>query len=161
MSYFKKFGDFCSGFSAFTALIYLFRQFMTFDFGEETLGMIEKLKLFFSKTAQFQNYCMLVLATTFVLSVIGGRVFAKLPYLAIVFCLPPIGVSIYMIRAELISEYPMLYAILGVVALISATVDCITADRRDGGRRCAYAGDVTSLCFSAFCFFVVCINLIF
>ena len=41
MSYFKKFGDFCSGFACFSAIIYLFRQYMMFDAKDAEL--MEKL----------------------------------------------------------------------------------------------------------------------
>lgn len=154
MTYFKKFGDFCSGFSAFTALMYLFRQYMMFDFKDEELKILEKAKIFFSPTANPPYYAMLILAAVFVLSVIGGRVFARLPYVAIVFCVTPLMMTVYMIKANLIAEYPMLYAILGIVALISAVADCIHMDKSDGKCRGAYAGDAVSLFFAVFCVFV-------
>ena len=154
MTYFKKFGDFCSGFAAFTALIYLFRRFMSYDFGEEPLGMLEKIKMFFDKMQNINYHLLLILALTFVVSVIAGRVLARLPYVTVLFCLPPLLVTVYMLRASLIEEYPMLYAIFGIIALVSAVVDCLFADRRDGKHRCAYAADAVSLAFVGFCLFV-------
>ena len=39
MGYFKRFTDFCSGFSAFTAIMFLFRRYMTYKFAEDELGI--------------------------------------------------------------------------------------------------------------------------
>ena len=46
MGHVKRFGDFCAAFAAFAAAMFMFRQFMGFDFGEVE-GIIEKLKYFF------------------------------------------------------------------------------------------------------------------
>ena len=154
MTYFKKFGDFCSGFSAFTALIYLFRRFMSYDFGDEPLGIFEKIKLFVGKMQNIQYHLLLLLALAFVISVVAGRLLARIPYACVLFCLPPMLITVYMLRANLIAEYPMLYAILSIIAFISALVDCLLADRRDGRHRSAYAADAVSLAFVGFCIFV-------
>lgn len=154
MSYFKKFADFCSGFSAFTAVMYLFGKYMMFDFGEEELGMKDKLGVFFSKMISVQNHMMLILAIAFIVSVIAGRIFARLPYVAVIFVVPPMLLSVDMIKAELIEEYPMLYVILGAVAVIGGAFDCIFRDRDDRKHRSAYASAAVGAMFSAFCFFV-------
>lgn len=155
MTYFKKFGDFCSGFAAFTAIIYLFRRFMSHDFGKEPLGLLEKIKIFFDKMQNINYHLLLLLALTLIISVIAGRLLARLPYLSVLFCLPPMLVTVYMIRANLIEEYPMLYVILSIIAFISAVVDCLLLDRRDSRHRSAYAGDAVSLAFVGFCIFIV------
>lgn len=154
MTYFKKFTDFCSGFAAFTALIYLFRRFMTFKFEDAELGIIDKMKLFLSRTAQPEYYMMFMLAITLIISVIGGRVFARLPFIAAVFCVPPLLMSVDMVYSELIKEYPMLYIILCAAAVVGAVVDCMCADRTDGKHRCSHTGNAVTLMFSVFCLYV-------
>lgn len=154
MTYFKKFTDFCSGFAAFTALIYLFRRFMTFKFENTELGFIDKIKLFLSRTAQLEYYMMLCLAIALAVSVICGRIFARLPFIATVFCVPPLLMSVDMVQAGLIKEYPMLYVILCAVAVIGAVVDCICADRADGKHRCSHAGNTVTVMLSVFCLYI-------
>lgn len=154
MTYFKKFTDFCSGFAAFTALIYLFRRFMTFKFEDAEIGFVEKIKLFFSHTAQLEHYMLLLLVVAFIVSVICGRIFARLPFIAIVFCIPPLLISVDMVHAGLIKEYPMLYIVLSAVATVGAVTDCVCADRRDGKHRCSHAGNTVSIMFSLFSLYI-------
>lgn len=154
MGYFKKFSDFCSGFAAFTALIYLFRQYMSHSFEDLEGGMTEKIKLFFSQTDNIRNHTMLILALTFTLSVIGGRLLARFPHVSVIFCIPPLLLTADMIRSSLIDEYPMLYAVLAVIAVVGCVAECVARDREDGKKRSAHIGNIVSLMLAAFCFFV-------
>ena len=104
MGYFKRFTDFCSGFSAFTAIMFLFRRYMTYKFEDDVLGIREKLKIFFAEDINEKNHWMLLLAIVFILSVIGGRVLSRYPHLATVFTVPPLLVSLHMVKAELIED---------------------------------------------------------
>ena len=110
--------------------------------------------MFFSESTNVQNHMMLVLATVFAISIIGGRVFARLPYIAVIFSVPPMLLTVDMIKAELIEEYPMLYAILGALAVLGGVVDCILRDRDDKKHRSAYACCAVGLAFSVFCLYV-------
>lgn len=154
MGYFKRFTDFCSGFSAFTAIMFLFRRYMTYKFEDDVLGIREKLKIFFAEDINEKNHWMLLLAIVFILSVIGGRVLSRYPHLATVFTVPPLLVSVDMVKAELIEEYPMLYVILAAVAVLGGVVDCMLLDRDDGKHRSAYSCFAIGLMFSAFLLYV-------
>ena len=67
MRYFKKFADFCSGLAAFSGAVFLLLQYLKFDPKdvEEELGLLDKLKLYFSKTDQIDNFLMLILVAFF------------------------------------------------------------------------------------------------
>ena len=66
MGYFKRFTDFCSGFSAFTAIMFLFRRYMTYKFEDDVLGIREKLKIFFAEDINEKNaHKMAELARTY------------------------------------------------------------------------------------------------
>lgn len=154
MSYFRKFSDFCSGFSAFMTLIYLFRQFMVFSFADEVEGIREKLKMFFSKEEQYVNHLLLILAALCILSVIMGRVFARYPHISLVFTAFPVVMMAHMIRAEYIKEYPLLHMLLGCLAVAGAVYECVRRDRLDGKRRSAFGGNIVSLSVAAFCLWI-------
>ena len=154
MGYFKRFTDFCSGFSAFTAIMHLFRKYMTYNFEDDVLGIREKLKIFFVDPLNEKNLWMLILAIAFIASVLGGRVLSRYPHLATVFTVPPLLIAVDMVRAQLIDEYPMLYVILGAVAVLGGVVDCILLDRGDGKHRSAYACSAVGLMLSAFCIYL-------
>ena len=152
MKYFKRFGDFGSGFCCFMAWIHLFGQYMTYKPIEEAEGLREKLKLFLSETVEYDNLLLFVLGVTFLVSAIIGVAFAKYPQISAIFTLPPLALTFDMIRAEYIKEYPMLYAFFGVVALVACLFDCVTLDRRDGGNRCGWCGGLISAATSLLMF---------
>ena len=154
MSYFKKFADFCSGFACFTALIYLFRQYMVFEpDAEEAVGMLEKLKLFISKTEKYDNRLLLTLALLFAMSVLAGRLFSRrLSFLPVIASLPPLLLAVDMIEAEKIREYPMMYVLFGGLSVVAGMYECVRADRADGKRRTAWARSLTCMCIALFCF---------
>ncbi len=154
MSYFKKFTDFCSGFAAFTAVMYLFRGYMKFDFDAE-LGLTDKLKLFFSRATSEQNRMLAFLAILFLLSAVCGRIFKRLPYISEAFCIFPLLLTMDMLKAGLIAEYPMLYVIFGIIGVVGAAADCLLRDRQDGKHRSAYACAVSGAVTSAFCCYVI------
>ncbi|MBO7310456.1 MAG: hypothetical protein J6U86_03585 [Clostridia bacterium] len=151
MSYFKRFGDFCSGFAAFAGVIYLISRFISADYGEEPLTLVEKIKLFFDKDMLPMYYLMMILTVSFLLSVVFGRIFARASFISIFFCIPPVIISVCFHTMQVIEERPMLYIVLSLVAFVSAVVDCILSDRANGKHRAAYAGSVVSLAFSAYC----------
>ena len=156
MRYFKRFTDFCSGFACFTAIIYLFRQYMTYKLGDEEaeIGLVDKLKMFFSRQTELEHYLMLMLAVMLAVSVLASVILNKLPQLTFVFSLPPLLLSLDMIKSEYIREYPMMYPLLGSLAVIGGIYECVRMDKRDGKHRSAYAGSVVSAFASAFCFYI-------
>ncbi len=154
MSYFKKFSDFCSGFACFMALIYLFRQFMGFDVADEELGMVGKVKLFLSRTEALDRYLLFVLALMLAISVLAGCIFKKLPYLTLIFSLPPLAMAVDLIKAQYLKEYPLLFLLLCIIAFIGGVYECVRMDRADGRHRAAWGADIVSLGFAAFLVFV-------
>ncbi len=159
MRYFKKFGDFCSGFAAFAILIYLFRQFMTFEpsvKADEALqnpadiGALEKLKYFLARDVQLENYFLCLLAMSLIVSVIAGVIFKKLPYIAVLFTVCPMLLTVYMLGKSYIDEYPELILILTSISFIACLYECIRRDREDGGCRIGIAGDMLCVAISAF-----------
>ena len=142
MSYFKKFGDFCSGFACFSAIIYLFRQYMMFDAKDAEL--MEKVKMFFDKNVETDNRLMLVLVVMLVLSVVASIVLRRLPYLIPMFSVPPLLLAVDMFRSGFLREYPMMYLLLLCIAVISHIWECVSLDSRFGRHRAAFAGDAMS-----------------
>lgn len=152
MSYFKKFGDFCSGFACFAALIWLFSEYMTF--GLKDVGLKEKLIGFFDKYKETDNRLMLILAVMLVLSILASIALKRLPYLTLFFSVPPLMLTVDMVRSNQIENYPMMYIILCSISIASGVWACVAKDRKDGGHRAAFAGDAVSLLASGVLFFI-------
>ena len=144
MSCFKKFGDFCSGFACFSGLIWLFSEFMSNEF-EENMGIKEKLKDFFAGSERTDNKLMLVLSVMLVVSIVAGVVFKRIPYVTLLFSVPPLMLSVDMVRSEYIDKYPMMYILFCGISVLSDVWECILTDRCDGGHRVAFAGDMVAL----------------
>ncbi len=150
MSYFKRFGDTCSGISAFMALIYLFRTFMSTKATDEEMGIIERLKLFVSPTAAPDRYFLAILALMLVISALAGCIFARIPYITPLFSLPPLLLTLDMIKSQYIKDYPMLHLLLAIFAFLGGIYECSRMDRVDGKHRAATAANITAVFFSAF-----------
>ena len=154
MSYFKKFSDFCSGFACFMAVIYLFRQFMVFDVTDEKTGLFVKLKLFLSKTEKIENHLLFVLALMLLISVLAGCVFKRLPFLTLIFSLPPLALTVDLIKAEYLNEYPLLFLLLCIIAFLGGVCESVRMDREDGKRRASWGANIVSFGFAAFLLFI-------
>ncbi len=144
MRYFKRFGDFGSGFCCFMAWLYLFGRFMSFAPSEEVEGFTEKLKLFLSEKTAYPNLLLFILGAMFLTSAVMGTVLVKYPHVSALFTLPPLALTFDMIRSEYIKEYPMLYAFFGITALAACVLDCIALDGKDGGNRTGYCAALVS-----------------
>ncbi len=153
MRYFKRFGDFCSGFSCFAALIWLFTEFMSSTF-EEELAFKDKFKVFLEHNGNVERKLMLVLAAMLVISVIASVVFKRLPYVTLLFSVPTLMLSVDMVRDGYIEKYPMMYVLFCGVSVLSGVWECISRDRLDGGHRVGLAGDVVALVASGSMFFI-------
>ena len=123
---------------------------MEYKFDEDVEGMKEKIKLFFSKTEEYTHLLLLILALLFIASAIAGRVFAKYPHISLIFTVHPLLTVADLIEEERIKEYPMLYALLGTIAVIFSACECLLRDREDGKRRSAFVGNAVSLFCGAF-----------
>ena len=156
MRYFKKFADFCSGLAAFSGAVSLLLKYLKFDPKnvEEELGLIDKLKLYFSKTDNIDNFLMLLLVVFFALSVAVACILPRLPSVSFFFTIPPLALAIDMLAAGRIKSSPMMYVILAVIAASGALYECLRRDKETGGRQGAVANFLASLFASAFCFFV-------
>ncbi|MBQ7383777.1 MAG: hypothetical protein IJV72_03185 [Clostridia bacterium] len=135
MSYFKRFTDFCAGFTAFHSIIYLIGQFMSFRPTGDDVGMLEKLKLFLAKDHPKSHRDFVILIALLVLSVIVGRIFERLPYISMVFSLLPMIKIILMFCDDKLSDRPMLYIILGILHVSGNVVHAAVLDKADGKRR--------------------------
>ena len=78
MGHVKRFGDFCAAFAAFAAAMFMFRQFMGYDFGEVE-GIVEKLKYFFSNEPRREYRYYLTLFLLFALSLPYPPLFISYP----------------------------------------------------------------------------------
>lgn len=134
MGHYKKFTDFLAGFSAFAALIYIFRQYMSFK-DEEITSTVEKLKTFFGKdfTKDYREY--LILIAIIVIAVAAGRIFAKFPVVSFVFSLLPMIEVLRMFNSGILYERPMIYVMISLLFVSGNVVEAICRDREDGGRR--------------------------
>ena len=140
MSYLKRVGDFCSGFACFASLMWLLAEFMTYDAG--SVGLTEKLVRFFDDQYFVEHALMGALVVMLVLSVVASILLKRLPYLTLLFSVPPLVLSVDMVRSEYIEDYPMLYVLFCGISVVSGIWECVERDRRDGGHRTAIAGDV-------------------
>ncbi len=136
MSYFKKFTDFCTGFAAFSAILYLFRQFMIDsprDENGELLSLGEKLRQFFDPEIFARDHRRyLLLIGVLILSVTVARIAKKLPAIPFVVSLIPLSLVATMCAEEAIYERPMLYLLLSALSVAGALYETICLDREQG-----------------------------
>ena len=98
MSYFKRFTNFCGGFVAFAALLHLIGEYMTFK-PTDAEGTLGKLKEFLDveQAANYRGYAIML--ALFVLSVIAGRIFEKLPYISLAVSLLPLYQTVNLLSS--------------------------------------------------------------
>ncbi len=153
MNYFKRFSDFCAGFSAFCAAVYVFGQFMTYN-PADAEGIIEKLKLFLSKenAKDYREYVILIILL--IGSVIVGCIFEKLPYIGTAISLLPMLQTILMFSEGKLYDRPMLYIVLGLIHVSGSIVYALSLDKADGKKRAFYCTNICGICASALGFLV-------
>ena len=154
MNYFKRFGDFCAGFAAFSAVIYLFREFMAYT-TEEELGLLGKLKSFLSFEPRKDYRFFLPLIGLFLLSLIISLLFKKHPYVSFAVSVLPLLRVISMFVSEKLYERPMLYVILGAIHVAACLWECVRLDRARSGRRAALAADLCGLVGLGLCLYTL------
>lgn len=150
----KRFGDFLAAFGVFAAFMYLFRQFMMYDF-KEIEGMGEKLKFFLSDqpAKEYRFYFALLIA--FALSFVLSCAFHKFPYVAVAASSIPLIQTVIMFDGEYLYERPMVFVIISIVHTATCLFECIRRDREDNGCRAALGLDIFGLSAAAFCGYVL------
>ncbi len=150
--YFKRFGDFCAGFSIFAALLFLFRQFMIFrPAAEDAEGMGAKLILFFSEKAPREYRLYVILIALLLLSLTLSALLKKLPSVTFAVSLLPLCFTVFLFAGGRLYERPAVYLILAILHTASQLFACIDSDRQDRGRRAAFGTDLASLFLTALC----------
>ena len=136
MNYFKKFTDFCGGFLAFAAIMYLIKEFSAFAKGEK-LETIEKLKLFFDpkEVADYRGFLILILLLA--VSVVAGRIFHRLPYISFAVSLLPFfqAINLYSMGKIGDEDRPMLYVIFASIHTLGNVIHAVYLDTTDGKHR--------------------------
>ena len=136
MNYFKKFTDFCGGFLAFAAIMYLIKEFSAFAKGEK-IETLEKLKLFLSpkEVADYRGFLILILLLA--VSVAAGRIFHRLPYISLAVSLLPFfqAIDLYSMGKIHDEDRPMLYVIFASIHTLGNVIHAVYLDSVDGKRR--------------------------
>lgn len=156
MSAIKKFTDFCGGFALFSAIIYLFCQFMAFDpKTEEELSTLGKLKVFFSPQAPRDYYLYLLLLALLVLSLTASLILRKHPQFAFALSTLPLIWIMILFDSERLYERPLLYIILCSIHSMGLLYECIRMDREDRRRRSAFATDLMGMIGALACILLI------
>lgn len=145
MSYFKRFTDFCAGFTAFYAIIYVFGQFMQYN-PADAEGTKEKLKLFFSKENYRDYRAFLILIILLIVSVVAGRIFERMPYISLAVSILPMVQIMLIYSDDKLSDRPMLYILLGLIHVSGNILHAISLDKADGKRRAFICANICGIC---------------
>ena len=154
MGQFKRFGDFCAAFGSFAAFMYLFRQYMGYNF-KEIEGIFEKLKFFLSDQPTKEYRFIFGLFLSFLISFVISCAFHKLPFVALGASVLPLAMTVIMFDGEYIYERPMVFVVMSVIHVVGCLFECIRRDRADRGRRAALGLDILGLLSAAFCGYVL------
>ena len=160
MSYYKRFTDFCAGFAAFTSFMFVLVGFLGYDFEKATTEtpietMTQKLDYFFSLIPKERYVFFLMLTILFVISLTVSLIFHRYPQFTLAISLLPLIQTFIMFDANLITERPMLYVILGVAHSTGCLYECIRLDRKDRKRRAAFATDLLAYTIVGFSVYVI------
>lgn len=149
MRYFKRFTDFCAGFSAFMVAIRLFGKFMGYN-PEKAEGMTDKFKLFFATDNLGRHRDQLLLVVFLIVSLVVSRVFERLPYITMAVSVLPLVQTFFIFADKRFFEYSWLYIIFAVLHTAGILVYAIKLDRYDGKRRAFWAVNVFGVCIAAY-----------
>lgn len=141
MKYFKRFTDFCAGFSAFMVAIRLFGKFMGYN-PDKAEGMPDKFKLFFAKDNLARNRAQLLLVILFIVSLVVSRVFERMPYVTMAVSVLPLIQTFFIFADKRFFEYSWLHIIFAVLHASGSLVYALYLDRVDGKRRAFWALNV-------------------
>ena len=134
MSYFKRFTDFCGGFVAFAAILHLISEYMTFKLAEDETSS-GKLRMFFDaeRPEGYRGYVIMV--ALFVLSVLIGRIFERLPYVTLAVSLLPLYQTADLFFGGKFERFSTLYLLLAILHTVGSIVHALVLDGADGKRR--------------------------
>ncbi len=146
MTYFKKFTDFVCGAMLFVAALFLIKEYMSFvpedKLYELDWALKEGLTTLPSKLSQFlhlstpKSYTAYpLLLGSLAVSLIVGRVFAKLPSVCFAVAFLPFLQILYMLDTGRLYEQKELYLIAGSLHLLGNAADALMRDRQDGRHR--------------------------
>lgn len=154
MGYFKKFTDFCCGFAAFSAIVYLLREFMAYS-PKEVESTLEKLKMFLSTSPSKDYRLYPPLIGLMLLSLTVSLTLRKFPSLPFAVSILPLLRIIFMYNDEKLYERPMLYVILCALHCLGCFLACVQRDRADRRRRSAFGADLVGLMLCGFCLYLL------
>lgn len=154
MSYIKRFADCCAGFALFSAVLYLFCQFMAYSPREE-VSLLEKIKLFFSTEPRLAYYLYIPLIGLLAVSLAVSLMFHRFPAVCFAVSVLPMLRIIFMYASHKLYERPMLYVILAGLHMGGCLAECIRRDKESRGRRGAFACDLCGLLGVGFCCYIL------
>ena len=153
MSNFRKFAQFCAGIAAFSAIMYVFRQFRSYD-PEDIESKKEKLKLFFSNEMSKDYRPLTLLAILFVLAILIEIILKRFPQICIFSSSIPLLFALSLYNGDRLFERPMLYVLLGGILVIGDIYDTVSACKADGKERMLVLSNVSALLVCAACLFI-------
>lgn len=149
MKYFKRFTDFCAGFSAFMVAIRLFGKFMGYN-PEKAEGFVDKFKLFFGKDSLNRSREQLMLIILFIISIVVSRVFERLPYVTMAVSILPLAQTFFIFADKRFLEYSWLHIMFAVLHTTGSLVYALKLDSKDGKRRAFWAVNLFGVCISLY-----------
>ncbi len=154
LSSLKKFSDTCAGFAAFSAFMYVFCQFMAYDFGDSE-STIENIKFFLLEYTE-KNYSFYIsLIALFMFSCAFSVALNRFPHVTLCVSVLPLAFSVAMLVGKNLYERPMLYVILAAVHVFGCFYECIRRDREDGKARASLACDLLALVIVIFSVYII------
>jgi len=94
-----------------------------------------KLKTFLSvdRPENYRGYVIMV--ALFVLSVLVGRIFERLPYVTLAVSLLPLYQTVNLFSTGKIEKFPILYLLFAILHTVGSVSHALVLDREDGKRR--------------------------
>ncbi len=151
MSYFKKFTDFFLGIAAFVATLFLIRKYMSFEPDELLLEEQSKLSQFIEYRGTDVTMYLHMLFF-FALALAAAIILRRLPYICLIFNLPPIIYASFMFGEEILYEQTALFLIASALPVIGNLAECAWRDREDGHHRLFLASKISSALGALTCF---------
>ena len=153
MSYFKKFTDFCAGVGVFLLSLFFIRKYMAYYPPNVDEEAPSKLEQFLTPTANADYSMLIPLILALTLSVLVGRVFARLPYVCLAASLIPALYVAYAFDNDMLFDQKIPLIILVALHVIGNLAECIWRDGEDGRHRLWIGAKITSLASALFCLY--------
>lgn len=153
MSYFKKFTDVCAAAAALTLSVFFIKKYMSFTPPNVEEDAPSKLSQFLDPSALSDHSMLIPLILAFILSLIIGRAFAKLPYVCLAGSLVPALYTAYSFQNGLLYDQKIPVFILCALHVIGNLAECAMRDKEDGRHRLWISAKITSLAGAVFCLY--------